>query len=80
MPVVTRNDAPDEIYNFGSKTGYGTEGLATASSSDSAHYRRGYRYSEKGQDSMLGGGSSVAPVSNDAAPGPAAALVFASQM
>ncbi|KAI8575355.1 hypothetical protein K450DRAFT_262205 [Umbelopsis ramanniana AG] len=81
MPVATRNDAPDEIYNFGNKTGYGMEGLASGGSSDSTHYRRGYRYSEKGQDGMLGGGGSTAAGgSNDAAPGPAAALVFASQM
>lgn len=80
MPVATRNDAPDEIYNFGTKTGYGMEGLATTASNGSSHYRRGYRYSETGQDAMLGGGSSVAPGSSDAAPGPAAAFVFASQM
>ncbi|KAM3584215.1 hypothetical protein VKS41_003037 [Umbelopsis sp. WA50703] len=81
MPVTTRNDAPDELYNFGSKTGYGTEGLASVNSSDSAlNYRRGYRYSEKGQSNMLDGGSSGGTAQSDPGPGPASALVFASQM
>lgn len=81
MPVTTRNDAPDELYNFGSKTGYGTEGLASASSSDSAlNYRRGYRYSEKGQSNMLDGGSSGGGAQGDSGVGPASAFVFASQM
>jgi hypothetical protein len=79
VPVVHRNDAPDELYNFGSKTGYGTEGLASTASSES-YYRRGYRYSEKGQDSNLSGGASGGPASAEAAVGPSAALVFASQM